>query len=387
MPAWFEDPEFHRTLARRGVTLQVKARGWEDYRDVDVALAARSDCRRVLADKPATKLYNAWLAGVPMLASPEPAYCELRRGPFDFIEVRGAADVLAAIDLLRARPRPVPRDGGQRARARDIVRCRGYPRALDAAAGGGCGAGLSCRAHRGTPPVVHVRDGAPESPQPRVPACTCGAESWLGTAAYPSARPTTSPTLPIAPRRRGSIPARRARGPGARRRTSSSGRTRARGARRPEGSSGRALRPAPRSSDSPSRRRRGNAADCRARRRAAGRARDSGSSGRKRDARRAPSRARACRAGTAVACTRNHLSITSASSFHLSWNRASARSRSGARRMQARQASAAIASVMFSARRNSRNASARAVASSITHTYPSAALRSARRPDAAASGE
>ena len=78
--------------------------------------------------------------------------------------------------------------------------------------------------------------------------------------------------------------------------------------------------------------------------------------------------------------------MTSASSFHLSWNIASARSLS-APALFARQASAAIASVMFSARRNSRNARAREVASSRTLTYASAALRNARRPEAAASGE
>jgi hypothetical protein len=41
---------------------------------------------------------------VPVLASAEPAYRELRRKAIDFIEVREPADVLAAIDLLRANP-------------------------------------------------------------------------------------------------------------------------------------------------------------------------------------------------------------------------------------------------------------------------------------------
>src|SRR5207237_4120276 len=87
-----------------------------------------------------------------------------------------------------------------------------------------------------------------------------------------------------------------------------------------------------------------------------------------------------------VACTRNHLSSTSASPLHLSWNVESARSRSGPPEF-ARQVSAAMASVMFSARRNSRNASAREVASSMVETYASAALRKDRRPADAGSGE
>jgi hypothetical protein len=105
LPGWFTDPRLRAALQRRGVELDVRARGWEDYRQVDLVLAARRELRQVLAQKPATKLYNAWLAGVPALASPEPAYARLRRNALDFIEVHGPADVLAAIDSLRAHPR------------------------------------------------------------------------------------------------------------------------------------------------------------------------------------------------------------------------------------------------------------------------------------------
>jgi hypothetical protein len=103
-PAWFDDPEFRRALRARRVEFDVRDRDWADYRDVDLALAVRHELRRVLAQKPATKLYNAWLAGVPALASPEPAYRELRRKAIDFIEMRDAGDVLRAIDILRANP-------------------------------------------------------------------------------------------------------------------------------------------------------------------------------------------------------------------------------------------------------------------------------------------
>jgi len=103
-PAWFADADFRRALRARHVEFEVRTHDWADYRDVDVALAARRELRGVLAQKPATKLYNGWLAGVPVLASPEPAYRELRRKAIDFIEVRDAADVLRAVDILRANP-------------------------------------------------------------------------------------------------------------------------------------------------------------------------------------------------------------------------------------------------------------------------------------------
>ena len=103
-PPWFADARFRRALERRGIAFDVPDRRWEDYRAVDLAIAARRELAGILAHKPATKLYNAWLAGVPVLASPEPAYRELRRKAIDFIEVREPLDVLAAIDLLRANP-------------------------------------------------------------------------------------------------------------------------------------------------------------------------------------------------------------------------------------------------------------------------------------------
>jgi hypothetical protein len=103
-PPWFHDREFLRALRFRGVEFEVKRVGWDDYSGVDVAVAARIATPAQLRNKPATKLYNAWLAGVPMVASPEPAYAELRRSPIDFIEAAGPRDVLAAVDLLRANP-------------------------------------------------------------------------------------------------------------------------------------------------------------------------------------------------------------------------------------------------------------------------------------------
>ncbi|HEX4782599.1 MAG TPA: hypothetical protein VH301_17715 [Usitatibacter sp.] len=107
LPQWFGDAAFGRALEARGIEFAVARTGWEDYRDVDISLSARdeSEALSVLATKPATKIYNAWLAGVPVLAAPEPAYREIRRSAIDFIEIAGPGDVLRSLDLLRANPR------------------------------------------------------------------------------------------------------------------------------------------------------------------------------------------------------------------------------------------------------------------------------------------
>ena len=78
--------------------------GWHDFRRVDLVLAVRPPSKRLHPSKPATKLFNAWLAGVPALLGPEIAYRQLRRSPFDYSEVRGIDQAIAAVERLLADP-------------------------------------------------------------------------------------------------------------------------------------------------------------------------------------------------------------------------------------------------------------------------------------------
>jgi hypothetical protein len=84
--------------------LDVRNQDWHDYREADVTFAGRESPRPVLSAKPGTKVYNAWHAGTPVLAMPEPAYLELRRHPLDFLPVRGPGEVLHALDRLARDP-------------------------------------------------------------------------------------------------------------------------------------------------------------------------------------------------------------------------------------------------------------------------------------------
>lgn len=77
---------------------------WNDFREIDLIVAVRAPDRELHPRKPATKLYNAWLAGVPALLGPEVAYRELRRSTLDYIEVAGPEEARAAIVRLRAEP-------------------------------------------------------------------------------------------------------------------------------------------------------------------------------------------------------------------------------------------------------------------------------------------
>jgi hypothetical protein len=74
---------------------------WPDYRDVDVVVSLRSDLSHQYPHKPASKLINAWLAGVPAILGPEVAYQELRESDLDYIEACSLDDVIDGVKRLK----------------------------------------------------------------------------------------------------------------------------------------------------------------------------------------------------------------------------------------------------------------------------------------------
>jgi hypothetical protein len=80
---------------------------WHDYRTVDAIVAVRSfdpkDYRRTqgFRHKPPTKLYNAWLAGVPAILGVESSYRQVGQPGQDYIEVNSLEEVRAALVRLR----------------------------------------------------------------------------------------------------------------------------------------------------------------------------------------------------------------------------------------------------------------------------------------------
>jgi hypothetical protein len=91
----FRDPA---TYAAGGV--------WNDYGEVDAIVAVRSfgpASRRAHDRKPASKLYNAWLAGVPAILGRESCYRMERRSELDYFEADSVDEILAALDALRTR--------------------------------------------------------------------------------------------------------------------------------------------------------------------------------------------------------------------------------------------------------------------------------------------
>jgi hypothetical protein len=102
----FRSPEFFHELENLGVQLQInglrtgKALQWHDYSEADLVLAVRDLTERDALVKPASKLINAWTAGVPALLGPEPAFQNLRKSHLDYIEVKTPQEAITAIRRL-----------------------------------------------------------------------------------------------------------------------------------------------------------------------------------------------------------------------------------------------------------------------------------------------
>ncbi len=102
-----------RAIAQLGLRWMMPSRSeWHDFRDVDAVVAVRPPAptaidpmvdrsSRTPSSKPATKLYNAWLAGVPAVLSPDSAFQDLKRSDLDFLEAQSVPEIIARLRQLR----------------------------------------------------------------------------------------------------------------------------------------------------------------------------------------------------------------------------------------------------------------------------------------------
>jgi hypothetical protein len=134
------DPRWPSFLASRHLHWHVRGAASPakiDFSDVDCAVAVRSFRRAGYIRKPASKLFNAWIAGVPALLGREFAFREQRRSALDYIEIGSYDEACAAIDRLAAAPalrQQMIDNGRQRAAEVSVERIAGeWQRLLDLA--------------------------------------------------------------------------------------------------------------------------------------------------------------------------------------------------------------------------------------------------------------
>ena len=100
------DMEFCRLLLREtGVRLDIReAARWHDFSDVDIAIAIRDFSRARHLSKPTTKLYNAWLAGVPLIGGSDSAFSAEGKPGTDFLIAGSPDELLRQIRELKESP-------------------------------------------------------------------------------------------------------------------------------------------------------------------------------------------------------------------------------------------------------------------------------------------
>ena len=76
---------------------------WNDYRHIDAIVAVRQFnlSRPGYRSKPATKLYNSWLSGVPAILGCELAYRSEGSAGVNYLEVNSMAELLTGLDKLQ----------------------------------------------------------------------------------------------------------------------------------------------------------------------------------------------------------------------------------------------------------------------------------------------
>lgn len=107
-----QDPAWQQKLQDMGLEWRIyeNREEWTDYSQIDAVISARSFDRRKLSQtncffyKPATKLYNSWLAQVPAVLGCESAFQGERRSKLDYFEASSVQSAIAALQNLRDNP-------------------------------------------------------------------------------------------------------------------------------------------------------------------------------------------------------------------------------------------------------------------------------------------
>jgi len=111
-----------------GVRLEMRgADRWHDYSDIDLVLAIRDFSEARHLHKPATKLYNAWIAGVPLIGGRDSAYAAEAHSGSDYFAAHSAEECIRLIKQLRDNPSlrdSIVKSGQKKSasRSRDAVR-------------------------------------------------------------------------------------------------------------------------------------------------------------------------------------------------------------------------------------------------------------------------
>lgn len=95
--------EWFQTLRKKlGLFFEIREQEqWHDYSDVDAVVAIRSFLGKEYLFKPPTKLYNAWLAGVPFIGGVDSAFAAEGIAGTNYLVARSVQDVFDYLQRLK----------------------------------------------------------------------------------------------------------------------------------------------------------------------------------------------------------------------------------------------------------------------------------------------
>ena len=96
--------EFSKEVEKMCLRFSIIDKEFNDYRSLDAVLAVRRFSSDRHIHKPASKLVNAWAAGVPLIAGAESAFTSIQRSALDFLPVANKEEVLQALRRLKENP-------------------------------------------------------------------------------------------------------------------------------------------------------------------------------------------------------------------------------------------------------------------------------------------
>jgi hypothetical protein len=104
LAAELQRPSWCQELKRRtGAFFEIRsAELWRAYHDVDAIVAVRDFRGGRQIHKPATKLYNAWMAGVPFIGGNDSAYAAEGTAGHDYLVAGDPHEVLSHLERLKA---------------------------------------------------------------------------------------------------------------------------------------------------------------------------------------------------------------------------------------------------------------------------------------------
>ncbi len=118
--------EWEEKLADLGFEFVCRqGRRWNDYSDIDLVICHRSFNHQIYPTKPASKLVNAWFAGVPAICGADSAFAQVGRPDQDYLVTTSMHETLSAIKKVARDPEIYRRlrDNGLR-RSREFGRDR-----------------------------------------------------------------------------------------------------------------------------------------------------------------------------------------------------------------------------------------------------------------------